>query len=469
MRRNPLFSRLLRSVLTGACALLALVAAACSSSGGGSGGGGSGDVGRTVFVDTAAGSAASLVVRVLGVSAERVDGELSQNLLAAPISVTLADPRGSTVGFAIGEPPAGAPHVALRMLLDPAASRAVLADGSQVGVELPSAELRVTVPESFSAGDGLGLELIHATPPVFAAGSSGAQRVTLDLALRASTEVPVRGVLARVLTVDPAARSMLAELPDLGGVNVSIGFEAGSTLQGLDGSSLDVDTFLRECQPGSEVRVDGRRRSDDSFSCRSGEHERRGDSREPKFTGRVGSIDTAAMRFALDAFLRRPAGGREEPFFGTVTVDASNARIRREIGSSTYIQASFADIQVGQVVEAEGREGEGGVLFASEVDIEDEGGANGTGEIEGRVNGVDAAAGTIDVRPRGDDPLIVGGERVQQVTVRVDAATWLFRDDGQQESITLSQVRTTDRIWIRGTVAGDGSVDASWVRVRDDS
>ena len=82
---------------------------------------------------------------------------------------------------------------------------------------------------------------------------------------------------------------------------------------------------------------------------------------------------------------------------------------------------------------------------------------------------VDLPTSALTIGPRGDDPLLVGGRSVPSALVVVDATTVLYRDgDSGNQTIGLADVRTTDRIWVRGTVRSDGTVDARTVRVRDD-
>ncbi|MBK8978467.1 MAG: hypothetical protein IPM29_21425 [Planctomycetes bacterium] len=450
-----------------AVASLALLAAACSGGSAGTTPDSRSGAGL-LLVDTAAGSDDVITVQVLAVVAERADGQLSGNLLAQPATLVLTDPRGATAGLPLAALPADGPQVGLRILVDGAATRAARTDGSRVVVRLPGTELRLVADQPFSAGDGRALEITHATPPQRSVAPDGSLDVRLDLALHARDDAAVRALTARVAAVDLAARTVAAVLPAFGDRAVELAFDDQSRLFDDNGAARGVDDFLRQCGSDSELRIDGIRSGDDRVACRSAEHQQRGRGSEPQYTGRLASLDAGAQTFVLDAFLRRGADGRELPFAGTLTVDASAATIRRSLGGGAHAPASFAELAVGGLVEVEGQQDARGVLVAREVDIEDESGQHAGGEIEGAVTAVDLATRTIVVGPRRDDPLLLAGQRVDRLEVLVDEATVLFRDDVRATPIGLDEVRTTDRIQVRGSVIGDRRVRATSVRVRDD-
>jgi hypothetical protein len=93
-------------------------------------------------------------------------------------------------------------------------------------------------------------------------------------------------------------------------------------------------------------------------------------------------------------------------------------------------------------------------------------------EWEGRVQSVDASVHTIVVVPRNDDPIIVLGVSVPQVTLTVGAGTFIERraqSGGGDLTIGIGDiVPGQDRIWWRGIVTGPTTIDANWVRVREE-
>ncbi len=467
MIRNPDLRRLAVFLAP----LLTLLAVGCGSSSSSGPNPGGPAAGPALFVDTGAGTDTTLRLQVLAIVAAAADGSTSSDLLGGARTLTVADPRGQSVGLTLAAPPAGTPWSHLQMLLDGGAHRAVRADGSSVALRLPSTSLALPLVGGLPTnGDGRLLELRHATPPSLTAAMDGSLDAVLDLHLEARSDLAVQGLVARVAQVDLAGQTLLATLPDVGDRAVRLQFSGDSRLFDDSGNQLDVTSFLRGCDDSSELRVDGLQSGDDRFHCRSGERQQRGRGGEPKFTGRVADLDQGAHSFTLQAFARRGEDGRDVPFRGDLQVDGSNAVVRRSLGGGAHAAASFADLANGLLVEVEGLLDAGGtMLTAREIDLEDEDGSGASGEIEGAVVAVDLPTSALTIGPRGDDPLLVGGRSVPSALVVVDAATVLYRDgDSGNQHLGLADVRTTDRIWIRGTVRGDGTVDARTVRVRDD-
>jgi hypothetical protein len=157
-----------------------------------------------------------------------------------------------------------------------------------------------------------------------------------------------------------------------------------------------------------------------------------------------------------------------------VEVLTANAQLHRP---DHRVVLQFADLAPGQLakVKVRSRQPVPGALpqiVASEVEITSGDGVPPQPEWHGRVQSVDLLTRTIVVERRNDDPIVIGGVSLQTVTVAVPVGTPIQRRErhgGGRFAIELSGVVAgQDRIWWRGTVTGPASVDATWVRVREE-
>ena len=207
----------------------------------------------------------------------------------------------------------------------------------------------------------------------------------------------------------------------------------------------------------------GGRRWRPDFSGRSGAAEAFG-----PVELRVRKIDAANSQFAAELH----AHGGEVAVTVSVPESASlYGTTKTLIDRATF----FAQLLVGAEVKATGTLETGMVFRVAVARLDDGpisgGGGNGgtTGqwpESEGSVGEVKGSAGELVIVPRGNDPLIVAGKSVQSQLVRLGTGTRLFLADHPERALTLGEVQAGRRIWVRGTLGGDGALNANWVRVR---
>ena len=133
----------------------------------------------------------------------------------------------------------------------------------------------------------------------------------------------------------------------------------------------------------------------------------------------------------------------------------------------------FTQLKSGSEVKAAGKL-DAGLVFTADVARLDDGpvgGGAGGGvmpESEGKIAEVRAATSEMVVVPRGNDPLVVNGKSVTSVIVHVASSTRLFHADRPSQRLKVADLQAGWRIWVRGTPAGSGVLEAAWVRVRAD-
>lgn len=171
----------------------------------------------------------------------------------------------------------------------------------------------------------------------------------------------------------------------------------------------------------------------------------------------------------------------------TVSVTAGHAKLEREEGefvghidsiklpdlvvsgitvhtdSSTEVEQgdknlALTDLKVGEEVRVEGVVGPDHSITASEIEVLP---AENEVELEGVVRSVDTQHSSLQVAVGGSGPgEPPAAERL--ATVNADSNTRIFRGD---DRIQLKDVQPGDRVHVRGTLQGDGSVLARVIRV----
>lgn len=208
--------------------------------------------------------------------------------------------------------------------------------------------------------------------------------------------------------------------------------------------------------------------ADGSFSVRRAHRRSRGVG-EGKIYGQITELvaATPAIKVQVQEIVRATPGLQTSPL-PLLTVLTVDAFIYRSGARTTRLK--FGALAVGQRVEIEWR---GAVADATvrahEVEIED-GSGNGGGfgnEIEGAVGSIDVAQGLLVAVPRGDDPLLVGGQSVPSATIVIGANTVITREvDNSTTRVALAQAQVGDRVWIWGRVVEPRRVEAVAVRLR---
>jgi hypothetical protein len=444
-----------------------LYLASCSgSSGNGAGNTTTNTTGSVlVIVDTATGSDALVQFQVDAAVLESADGSTTPNLLANPHLVTLADPSGEADGLVLRDAPSGE-FTNLHLMLVPASGAALQPNGAILAAN-SVVDLVVPITDGLQHTN-LGTSLLvighnGARPPVGAtttwvpqmsarADGSSIDLVGLDVAFVQSPQVTVR------------SRALDDSL-------LRIEFAAGCTFASDDGAQHSGrDDFLRttgddQLRVRAELRRDGR--------CIASDVHRSGRNDNPRLIGRITALEPLTTTFVMEVQAQNGRGGwtlLTSP--ETVRIDATRAQLRRSNGGTF----AFADLQQGHLVKVQWTSrstppGDLPLLLAHEVEVT----SSAVGmqpEWEGRVQSVDTVARTIVVVPRHNDPIFVQGVSVASVTLSVAGTTPIerrSRQGGDRTAITLADiVPTADRIWWRGTVTGPASIDARWVRVREE-
>lgn len=438
-----------------------LLLAACSS-GGKSGNNVGAPQGATVVLDTAAGGDYGLDARVDVLSFERADGSFTANLLPTGANLALARLSGAASGVSLAAVPGGT-YVAVRLLLAENGVRATGRNGVVEPCQATSRDVRAPFAAPTAVGAGQWLVLSHAGTPVVT--RTGTQLTWQPgLAVRRGDVQPLAEVSLAV--AGRQGDDLLGTLASCGGMAVRARIDDSTSLSD-DSGNRDRRGFLDDSRGGDDLSCDGVLSSDGSFSVRRAHRRSRGVG-EGKIYGQITELlaSTPAIKVQVQEIVRATAGLSTSPL-PLLTVQTVNAFIYRS-GART-VRLEFGALAVGQRVEVEWR---GAVVEnqvrAHEVEIEDGNGGGGFGnEIEGAIGSVDAAQGRFVAVPRGDDPLIVGGQSVPSAEVVVGAGTVLVREVGDtRQAVTLAQVQVGDRVWIWGRVVEPQRVEAVAVRLR---
>jgi hypothetical protein len=446
-----------------------LLAVGC---GGGGGGSGAADpnappaAGAVLLVlDTASGSEALVQFQVEAAVLERTDGTTTPNLLANPHLVTLADPTGAADGLVLRAAPAG-DYAAVHLFLVPHSGATLQPDGTILPAT-SAVDLAIPITDGLqhSAQTTSWLVVGHNGPPP-PLGATAAW--TPQLSARADGATVTLDDL-RVLLVD--APDLVASSRLVDDAALRIVFPDDCIFTDADDNAItDANRFLDDIDD-ENVRVRGELQRDGRCLARHARRHGRNDN--PRLLGRITALEPTASTFVMHVQAQNPRGGwRLSPLPESIRVEAGNARLRRPNGQTL----AFGDLQVQQLVKVKwsSRSSPAGELprfVATEVEVP---GAAVPMQPEwaGSVQAVDPVAGTITVVPRHDDPIVIDGVSVPAVVLSVDADTRLqrrARHGPGVTTITLADiVPGEDRIWWRGTVTGPDTIDATWVRVREE-
>jgi hypothetical protein len=446
--------------------------AGCGSSGGGSAGSGAGGTPAPtagsvlVVIDTATGSEALVQFQIDAAALEYDDGSTTPNLLANPHMVTLADPSGEADGLVLQSAPNGS-FAALRLLLVPASGASLQADGTILPAS-STVDLRVPITDGLTHDSLATSSLLighNGTPPPAGAGAVWSPQ----LSARAVGSGVELGYLGVAVVQSPAVTTRCGALDDSA---LRVEFAANCSYTSDDGSvHAGRDDFLASLGDDS-LHARGELRRDGSLLAT---HVHRGGRNDnPRLIGRITALEPATGTFVMDVLAETRRGRRTiltTPF--AVRIDASNAQLRRP---DSRVSLTFAELQVGNLAKVQWTSrstvpGDLERIVAREVEVA----SSAVGmqpEWEGRVQSVDLGANTITVVPRNNDPIFVQGVSVASVQLTVAAGTFLQRRErhgGGRTVITLADiVPGSDRIWWRGTATGPASIDANWVRVREE-
>lgn len=435
--------------------------AACSSSGR-SGSDARGAGGATLVLDTAAGGDYALDGRVDALAFERADGTFTVPLLPPGADLALVRPSGATSGVHLSAVPAGT-YVAVRLLLAENGVRATGRNGVVEPCQPATRDVRAPFAAPTAVVAGSWLVLSHAGRP--AVSRTGAQLAWQpDLVVRLGDVQPLAEVGFLVATRQ--GDDLVGTLSSCGDMVVRGRLDDSTDLSD-DSGPRDRRSFLDDSRGGDDLVCDGVLDNDGTFQVRRAHRRSRGLG-EGKAYGEIAALlpSTLAIQVQVQEIVRSTQGLATSPL-PVLTVETASAFVYRS-GART-VRLEFAALAVGQRVEVEWRGAVvGNAVSAHEVEIEDGYGGGGFGhEIEGAVGSVSPATGELVAVPRGDDPLVVGGQSVPSAVVVVGAHTVIVREAGdRRQPVTLAQVQVGDRVWVWGRVVEPQRVEAVAVRVR---
>jgi hypothetical protein len=423
-----------------------------------------------VVVDTATGGDCLVQFQVAAAQLASADGTRTGNLLREPQLVTWSDPSGEVSGLQLLGVPRGE-YAALHLLLVPGSGAALAADGGVRPLGYAGTELTVPIADGLQHADPGSSWIVlghNAAPDVIV--EAGGLRWVPEFAGR-TDDGPVELAGLRPLVVQNGG--VTASMPAAGDALLRIEFAPDCTFGDDQSNSYGGrGDFLAGLSQADELRVRGELGRDRRCLVR---HARRGRGSDgPRLLGRILELRPAATSFVMrvQAEVRRG----ERRLLATpveVVVRCAQARLQRP---DSRVRLAFEDLAVGQLAKVKwtSRTVENGVtiVVAREVEVTSGPGEPMQPEWQGRVQSVDVAAGRIVVVPRNDDPIVIGGVSVPEVVVLVDGDTVLQRRERQgpgRFAIELGDiVAGEDRIWFRGRVTGPATVDAVWVRVRQE-
>lgn len=446
------------SLLAGAT----LLAGACSS-GSGAGSGAGVDTSAVLLFDTAAGGDYQVDARVDVLALETAAGTFTPNLTPTGASLPLVRPSGTPGGIRLPALPSGT-YVALRLMLAENGVTATDSTGRVETVTVPARELRVPFASAF--GSARWLLLGNAKPPQLTR-TGGVLTWTPDLAARSGDAHLLPSASMSLAAV--AGGELVGTLSSCGDLRVSGSLDDGAELSD-DSGARDRSGFLGDLRSGDDLDCEGVLTGDGSFRIRRAHRRSRGQT-EAKVYARILELLPAvpAIKVQVQEIVRSGPGLVASPL-PVLTVLTGSAHIHHS-GLRTE-RLTFAALAVDQRVEVEWRSTVvDGTVTAHEVEIEDGsgsgGGSGGSHEIEGQVGSVDLGQRLIVAVPRGDDPLVVGGQSVPSATIALSATTVITREAGGTTRVVgLEAAVNGDRIWIIGRVVEPQRVEAVVVRLR---
>lgn len=459
---STVLTRLSFSLVSLLAAGATLLVGACSSgsgSGSGAGGGAGGDASAVLLFDTAAGGDYQLDARVDVLALETAAGTFTANLAPTGATLPLVRPSGTPGGIRLPALPGGT-YVALRLMLAENGVTATDGSGRVETVTVPTRDLRVPFASAFGSARWLLLGNVKA-PQLTRTG--GVLTWTPDLAARSGDAhlLPSASLSLGAIT----GGELVGTLSACGDLRVSGRLDDGADLSD-DSGARDRSGFLRDLRSGDDLDCDGVLTGDGGFHIRRAHRRSRGQT-EAKVYGRITELLPAvpAIKIQVQEIVRSSPGLVASPL-PVLTVRTESAHIHHS-GVRTE-RLPFAALAVDQRVEVEWRGAVvDGTVSAHEVEIEDGNGNGGGTEIEGQVGSVDLGQRLIVAVPRGDDPLLVGGQSVPSATIVLPATTVITREaGGTTRTVGLDAAVNGDRIWIIGRVVEPQRVEAVVVRLR---
>ncbi|MCA8975022.1 MAG: hypothetical protein KDC98_09890 [Planctomycetes bacterium] len=456
-------------------ALLVLSAAACT------GGGDGGTVTQApqttgavqVLIDTATGSPALVQVQVVAATLATPAGAMTDNLLATPRLLTLADPTGEVEGLTLANVGSGS-YSALHLGLAPGSAVARYPDGTTVDVDL-AFDLEIPLADELrhDAGQNSWILCGHdGSPPPAAATATFVW--SPRLAGRVSgTDVTLTDV--EVVRIEGDA--ITARLADRSPAPLFLQLDAGTACLDAVGQAYpERAAFLAGTGEGDMLRLDGQLSAAGIVYVRQVRHGARGHGNTgPRLIGRIASLEPRPQTFVMDVFAEARRGGQAQlPLPSQALVFAANASIQRSNGSAL----GYGDLAVGQLVKVEwltrtvypNRIEE---VEAGEIEVSPAGGAHNDPHWQGSVRAVDERSRTVTIVPRNGEPIVINGQQQNPVTLHVEVGVPIERHepgrDGRSAIRLNGIVPGHDRIWFRGVVTGAAAIEASWLRVRDDT
>lgn len=422
-----------------------------------------------VVFDTASPGEGVVQFHVAVARLERSDGTLTGQLLRESTIVTFTDPSGEMASLRLHGVPGGE-YRGLRLGLVPGSGVVSQLNG-QLRPIAADLEVPIPIPEPLLHPEGgvSWLAVGYNSGPTVVEQSDGSLRWVPNLAGRAEDSVlPLTGLDFALRQGDVVTTA----LASFGGAAMQVEFAANCSFSDDDGFAYgSSDDFLSRLQNGDELRVLGSLRRSGrllAFDARRG----RG-SDTPRLLGRILELEpaTTSFRMRVQAEVRRGNRVILDPAV-EVLIRAAGARIKRPNNQPM----SYAELAVGNLVKVKwlSRTVESGVpvYAAVEIEVPPGDGVPMRPEWQGRVQSVDMVTRTIVVVPRNDDPIVIQGTPVPQVDVLVGPATPLQRRErqgGARYPIQLEAVMpSSDRIWWGGIVTGPSTIEATWIRVRED-
>lgn len=442
-------------------------AASCSGSGGSSGESRSG-MPSTLLIDTGTTNGESMRGTLEVVTLETGSGAMTPNLLTEPRTVTLSDPTGRVVGVPLAAIPTGS-FIAVHLLFAADSLRARRSNGTEVAVAQSRRDLKIWFEDLAWSGSSW-LMLRHRSDSSLQEDTSGKLRWLPSMSARPASTLPLRDCEVEIAQLDDSTQRALGFLIRTAEMPVTLSFDPDCKLL-RDASLYSKDDFWQGLGVGSRLHCDGV--LDDRGGLRISSADDRGKRSstrsENEVLARILSIDAAGRSLRAQVLqLRYGTSSLPRSPMPVVDVLAGNARIHRS--GLRHVPLDFSALRANQLVEIEWYGSAYTPIVAHEIEIEDEVGGHVGPEIEGAIASVDTDAASLTVIPRKDDPLVVGGRAVSSALIRVTPSTSIVRktDDGRV-AIELAAITTSDRVWVRGRVVAQGVVEASWIRVRDDS
>jgi hypothetical protein len=423
-----------------------------------------------VVVDTATGDEGLVQFQVAAAQFARADGVRTGNLLPSPQLVTWSDPSGEASGLQLRDVPPGE-YASLHLMLVPGSGAVLAPDGSTLPLGYAGAELAVPIADGLrhAAPGSSWLTVGHNSAPDMVAEAGGMRWVPVFTGR--ADDGPVELVGLRPLAVQNGV--VTASLPAAGDALLRLEFAPDCTFGDEESNSYNgPGDFLAGLSPAFELRVNGELGRDGICLVRHAYRGRGSDG--PRLLGRIVELRPASTSFVMRVLAEVRRGERR--LLATpveVVVRCAQARLQRP---DSRIALTFGDLAEGHLAKVKwtSRVVQNGVtvVVAREVEVTPEPGVPMRSEWQGRVLSVDVAQGRIVVVPRQDDPIVIGGASLPEVTVLVNENTLLQRREpqgGGRFAIALGDVRPLqDRIWFRGRVVGPAVVAAAWLRVREE-